>query len=112
MLYFSRLKAAAIIGACLLGVLFCIPNLMRAPNGWLPWRQIHLGLDLRGGSYLLMQVDMGAVAKEKLGSTVDQVRQDFRAPGIGYTRLAADQAANRVEITLLDPNQRDAAIKA
>jgi preprotein translocase subunit SecD len=112
MLYFSRLKAAAIIGACLLGVLFCIPNLIRAPNGWLPWRQIHLGLDLRGGSYLLMQVDMAAVAKEKLGSTVDQVRQDFRAPGIGYTRLAADQAANRVEITLLDPNQRDAAIKA
>ena len=54
MLYFSQLKAAAIIGACLLGVLFCIPNLMRAPNGWLPWRQIHLGLDLRGGSYLLI----------------------------------------------------------
>ncbi len=55
MLYFSRLKAAAILGACLLGVLLCLPNLWAAPNSWLPWRQIHLGLDLRGGSYLLMQ---------------------------------------------------------
>ena len=112
MLYFSRLKAAAILGACLLGVLLCLPNFWPAPNGWMPWRQIHLGLDLRGGSYLLMQVDMAAVAKEKLGSTVDQVRQDFRRTGIGYTRLAADQAGNRVLIQLLDPGQRAAAIAA
>jgi preprotein translocase subunit SecD len=112
MLYFSRLKAAAILGACLLGVLLCLPNFWPAPNSWMPWRQIHLGLDLRGGSYLLMQVDMAAVAKEKLASTVDQVRQDFRRTNIGYTRLAADQGGNRVLIQLLDPNQRAAAISA
>jgi preprotein translocase subunit SecD len=112
MLYFSRLKAASVIGACLLGLLLCLPNFWAPPNDWLPWRQIRLGLDLRGGSYLLMQVDMGAVAKEKLSSTVDQVRQDFRKAGIGYTRLASDTATNEVQIDLLDPSQRAAAIAA
>ena len=100
------------IGACLLGLLLCLPNFWAPPNDWLPWRQIRLGLDLRGGSYLLMQVDMGAVAREKLSSTVDQVRQDFRKAGIGYTRLASDTATNEVQIDLLDPSQRSAAIAA
>ena len=112
MLYFSRLKAASVVGACLLGLLLCLPNFWAAPNAWMPWRQIRLGLDLRGGSYLLMQVDMGAVAKEKLGSTVDAVRQDFRKTSIGYTRLVADTGANEVRIDLLDATQRQAAIAA
>ena len=112
MLYFSRLKAAAVIGACLIGILLCLPNFWPAPKNGMPWPQIHLGLDLRGGSFLLMQVDMDAVAKEKLGSTVDQVRQDFRKANVGYTRLASDVAANQVQIELLDPTQRQAAIAA
>ena len=58
MLYFSPLKTALIWGAVALGVLFSIPNLMPAPASWVPWRTIRLGLDLKGGSYLLMQVDM------------------------------------------------------
>ena len=33
---------------------------VRRRRRWLPWRTIHLGLDLRGGSYLLMEVDMSA----------------------------------------------------
>jgi preprotein translocase subunit SecD len=58
MMYFSRLKTWLILGTCVLGVLLSLPNLFAAPAAWLPWRTIHLGLDLRGGSYLLMQVDM------------------------------------------------------
>jgi preprotein translocase subunit SecD len=112
MLYFSRLKAAIVIGACLLGLLLCVPNFIAAPLKGLPWPQIHLGLDLRGGSFLLMQVDMNAVAKEKLGSTLDEVRQDFRKASIGYTRLASDATTNQVQIQLLDANQRAAAITA
>lgn len=110
MLYFSRLKAATVIGACLIGLLLCLPNFMAAPFKGMPWQQIRLGLDLRGGSFLLMQVDMAAVAKEKLGSTLDEVRQDFRKANIGYTRLATDTATNEVRITLLDATQRQAAI--
>ena len=66
MMFFSRMKTALVLGACLLGFLLCIPNLVAAPASWLPWRTVHLGLDLRGGSYLLLEVDMKAVVKERL----------------------------------------------
>ena len=71
----SSIRAAAILGVCLLGLLVSLPNLFRAPAAWLPWRTVHLGLDLKGGSYLLMEVDMKAVVKERLDSLVDAVRQ-------------------------------------
>ena len=81
MMYFTPLKTAVILGLCLLGAILCIPNLFPAPAPWLPWRQVHLGLDLRGGSYLLLEVDMKAVVKERLDSMVDAVRQALR-PGV------------------------------
>src|SRR5436305_14920921 len=78
MMYFSKLKTALIIGVCVLGVLFCLPNFMAAPSPYMPWRTVHLGLDLRGGSYLLLEVDMAAVAKERLDSLADAARTALR----------------------------------
>jgi protein-export membrane protein SecD len=112
MMYFSRLKQALVIGVCLLGVLFCLPNLMPAPATWLPWRQVHLGLDLRGGSYLLMEVDMGAVARERLDSLADSARQALLKLNIGYQNLAAQAAQQRVSLRLRDPAQVPAALAA
>ena len=89
MMYFTPLKTAVILGLCLLGAILCIPNLFPAPAPWLPWRQVHLGLDLRGGSYLLLEVDMKAVVKERLDSMVDGVRQALRPGAIFYQTLEA-----------------------
>ena len=80
MMYFSRMKTTLILGACLLGMLLGVPNLFPAPAAWMPWRTVHLGLDLRGGSYLLLEVDMKAVLKERLDSLADGVRQALRGP--------------------------------
>jgi preprotein translocase subunit SecD len=79
MMYFTPLKTAVILGLCLLGAILCIPNLFPAPASWLPWRTVHLGLDLRGGSYLLLEVDMKAVVKERLNSIVDAMRRSRRS---------------------------------
>ena len=89
MMYFSRLKTTLILGVCVLGALLCIPNLIPAPASWLPWRTVHLGLDLRGGSYLLLEVDMKAVIKERLEALADAVRQALRPGNIFYQSLAA-----------------------
>ena len=114
MLYFGRLKTALILGACLLGALLCLPNLFPAPAPWMPWRQVHLGLDLRGGSYLLMQVDMDAVVKERLDGMLDSARQALRgaSPPIAYQTLAVDPAAERVAVRLRDAAQVPAALVA
>ena len=113
MLYFSRLKTTLILAICLLGAVFCVPNLTAAPAAWLPWRTVHLGLDLQGGSYLMMQVDMKAVVKERLNGLVDGVRQALRQSKSGspifYRELMADAAHDRVVLRLRDPAQLGAA---
>jgi protein-export membrane protein SecD len=91
MMYFSRARTALILGICALGVLLCLPNLFAPPASWLPWHRVNLGLDLRGGSYLLMQVDMDTVVRERLESLADEARQALiHAPGgtIGYRNIA------------------------
>ena len=112
MMYFSRLKAWFVLGVCLLGVLLCIPNVVSSPAPWLPWRTVHLGLDLRGGSYLLMQVDMQAVEKQRLEGLVDTVRQALRPGAIFYRSLGTDLPGNAVRLVLRDPKRLDDALAA
>ncbi|APH54747.1 Protein translocase subunit secD [Granulibacter bethesdensis] len=112
MLYFSRLKTTTIYIVCLLGMLLCLPNLMARPAAWLPWRTVHLGLDLRGGSYLLMQIDMKAVVRERLESLSDTARQAMRNAHIFYTGLKAEPDANRIVLSPRDPAQLNAAVAA
>ena len=111
-MYFSRLKAAAILGVCLLGLLVSLPNVLPAPAAWMPWRTVHLGLDLKGGSYLLMEVDMKAVIKERLDGLVDAVRQALRPGAIFYQTLDAQPDQNRVVLRLRDQSKADAAVAA
>ncbi|MGI4802050.1 MAG: protein translocase subunit SecD [Janthinobacterium lividum] len=109
MIYFSKLKTALIAGVCVLGVLLCIPNFLRAPASWLPWRTVHLGLDLRGGSYLLLEVDMAAVTKERLDSLADTTRTALRNK-VQFQPPQIQAAQNRVLLRLRDPAQTDNAV--
>jgi protein-export membrane protein SecD len=110
MMYFSKLKTALIFGVCVLGVLFCLPNFMPAPAPWLPWRQVHLGLDLRGGSYLLLEVDMAAVGKERLDNLADAVRTALRNK-VQFQPPQVQAAQNRVLVRVRDPAQTDEAVR-
>ena len=70
MLYFTRWKALGIILIALVVCLFAVPNFFpeATVKGWPLWaqRRLVLGLDLQGGSYLLLEVDSNYVKKEKL----------------------------------------------
>jgi protein-export membrane protein SecD len=112
MMYFGRGKTLSILAVCLLGALLCLPNLIAAPAAWLPWHQIHLGLDLRGGSYLLMQVDMSAVEHERLDALADDARGALLKQHLYYQNLAAEPSNNRVFLHVRNPAQQDAAIAA
>ncbi len=112
MLYFSRAKTFVILGVCVLAALLCIPNGGRAPNAWLPWRTVRLGLDLQGGSYLLMQVDMNAVVKERLAGLTDTAREQLRKAGIFYRAVESQPDLRRVLVHVRDPAQTQAAVAA
>jgi preprotein translocase subunit SecD len=91
MLYFSRWKALAIILTALVVCLCAVPNFFPEAKvkTWPVWAQRHLvlGLDLQGGSYLLLEVDSNYVKKEKLDQVRDDVRRVLREAKIGYTGL-------------------------
>jgi preprotein translocase subunit SecD len=103
MLYFTRWKALAIILTALVVCLCAVPNFFPEAQvkTWPVWAQRHivLGLDLQGGSYLLLEVDSNYVKKEKLDQIRDDVRRTLRDAKIGYTGLVVRNDAVEVRIS-------------
>src|SRR4029079_9677372 len=102
MLYFTRWRALAIVLTALVVCLFAVPNFFpdKVVDSWPKWAQRHvvLGLDLQGGSHILLGVDTGAVRREKLEQLRDDVRRVLRDARIGYTGLQV--RGNVVEVRL------------
>src|SRR6266404_1993524 len=113
MLYFTRWKALAIILTALVICLCAVPNFFpqERVKTWPLWAQRHivLGLDLQGGSYLLLEVDSNYVKKEKLDQVRDEVRRVLRDAKIGYTGLSA--RADAVEVRVKDSDLQAALPK-
>jgi preprotein translocase subunit SecD len=94
MLHFPRWQVITILVICALGVLTALPNLFTPTTleklpSWLPRKQVALGLDLQGGSHLLLEVDIAAAMAERMNGVVDSVRTKLRDARIGYTGLNA-----------------------
>jgi preprotein translocase subunit SecD len=103
MLFFSRWKAAAILLTVLAVCLCAVPNFFpeSTVRTWPAWAQRHvvLGLDLQGGSHLLLEVDSGAVRKEQLQSLDDDVLRVLRQARIPFTGRAVVGNSVQVHIT-------------
>src|SRR5580698_8531766 len=95
-----------------LGVLIALPN---ALPGWvisrmppfLPTGTVALGLDLQGGSYLLLEVEFDQVEKDRLESMMGDIRAAFRKARIGYTNLETNGDAVSLRVT--EPGRYDEA---
>jgi len=102
MLYFTRWKAAAIILTALVVCLCAVPNFLPTATveAWPKWAQRHLvlGLDLQGGSHILLEVDTKTVRKDMLETLRDDVRRVLRDARIGYTGLVV--RGNGVEVRI------------
>jgi preprotein translocase subunit SecD len=102
MLYFTRWKALGIILIALVVCLCAVPNFFpeSTVKGWPLWaqRRLVLGLDLQGGSYLLLELDSNYIRKEKLDQIRDDVRRTLREAKIGYTGLVSRPDAVEVHV--------------
>ena len=103
MLFFTRWRAAAILITALVVCLFAVPNFFpeSTVRKWPTWAQRHivLGLDLQGGSHLLLEVDSNAVRKERLQGLADDVLRELRAARIPFTGRAIHGNSVEVRIT-------------
>lgn len=137
MLHFAGWKKALVLGLCLLGLLFALPNVFFSmtdsasqargqiaqleENGdavpdalraqaaqwpsFLPGSPLNLGLDLRGGAHLLVEVETGAVETRHLVSLWPEARRALREQRdtVGPFRQVSG-VTDALEIRLLEPS--------
>ena len=90
MMHVTRWQRIIVFSLLFLGFLFILPNFLpenvRASiPRWLPNSVINLGLDLQGGSYLLLEVDMPGVVTERLETMRTDIRAQLRRERINFT---------------------------
>lgn len=93
----------------LIGIIIALPNFftqkqLDALPSWLPKRQVTLGLDLRGGSYLVLEVDAAALKKDRLRTLLDDARSKLRADRIQPQSIRV--VGDAVVVTIPDADQR------
>ena len=86
MLYFSKLKIFFILIISLFLILIASSNLFKFDNSFLK-RNINLGLDLQGGSYLLLEIDNKPVIEQKLQNLTITIRDFFKKKNIRLKNL-------------------------
>ena len=105
MLHFPQWKLIVVFGVVLAGLIFALPNVfpratMETMPGWLPHKQVSLGLDLQGGAHLLYQLDENEMIEDWLGKLRDDVRETLRKDRIPYTDLTQNLAARTVSVKI------------
>jgi len=96
-----------------IGILVALPNVLsqsaldRLPS-WLPHDRVSLGLDLRGGSHLVLEVDRADLVNERLQNLLQDSRRVLRDNGIDVAGVR--RSGDAITVTLRDPSQRGAAV--
>jgi len=116
MLDFPRWKIWGITLISLIAVLLAVPSLVPPSQvahwpSFIPSARINLGLDLAGGSQLLLEADTGDVAKHRLETMEETIRVGMRRMSppieIGETSIAG----GRLTFMVRDPARLDAAVE-
>jgi preprotein translocase subunit SecD len=114
MLHISKWKATAILLTAFICCLLAVPNFFpeKTVQRWPLWAQRHivLGLDLQGGSHILLQVDANDVRRQKLLALQDDVRKLLREARVGLTRAPVIRG-NSVEVIVRDGDVAQALTK-
>lgn len=112
MISFSRRTIWTSILICIVAVFIALPNVLPkewrdALPDWLPKNTLSLGLDLQGGSHLLLEADLNAVFKERLESTREDARRLLREANIRHSITV--QGTDTLVVKLNDANDLAAA---
>jgi len=99
MLYFSKLRIISISLICLFFIFITSSNFL-GPNNNFFNKKINLGLDLQGGSYLLLEVDNSPVIEQKLQNTSSLIKSYFKDKGIRISNLSLTN--NKIRFSVND----------
>ena len=86
MLYFSKLRIVSILLISLFFIILASSNLFKFKSSLLD-KKINLGLDLQGGSYLLLEIDNTPVIEQKLQNLTTTLKNYFKDKNIKIKNL-------------------------
>ena len=105
MLYFSRFKVFSIFLIFIFGVYFFIPNFLSLNNNFFfTDKKVNLGLDLQGGSYILLEIDSKPLIDQKIQAKSLDLRRELRKKNINYNNFIV--GINSLSFNF-NPNQRN-----
>ncbi|MBW9053382.1 protein translocase subunit SecDF [Rhizobium mesosinicum] len=110
--HFSRLKTLLIWLVAIAAIVVAAPNLLSQAQlsslpSWIRQDRATLGLDLQGGSRIVLRLERSDIIRDRLEATVASVRDKLRGAGIRYTGLAG--TAQTVTVKVTDMAQLQAA---
>ena len=100
MLQFSKLKIFTIISFVIFGFIFFLPNVFKSEVSFLPKKKVVLGLDLQGGSYLLLEVNSKPLFKDKLETKSFELKKKLRSERINYNNFIIKNSTISFEFNL------------
>jgi preprotein translocase subunit SecD len=89
-LRFKLLFIIAVILVCLYGVIGIPRNKSELVANW--QKNIHLGLDLRGGTYLVVQVQQQDAFNAQAGADADRLKEEARKSNIQFADIEVEEA--------------------
>jgi preprotein translocase subunit SecD len=102
MLYFSKWKLFSIVIICVVAMIVAAPNFLsdKFLYPWLPSQKLSLGLDLRGGSHLLLEMDFPSYIAEQYEITKDNFKKTLRQKKVNFQNLKVRD--NKLFITAIN----------
>ena len=107
MLYFSKLRIFFVTLISLLFILITISNFLKTENEFFD-KKINLGLDLQGGSYLLLEIDNSPVIEQKIQNLSVTIRNFFKEKNI---RIKNIKLSNQTLTFSVDEEFRDKVLE-
>lgn len=94
MLHIPKWKIFFSVAVCLFAIITIIPNF----KGGSGKNKINLGLDLRGGAYLLLEIDHKTYFQEKIEILKNEIRTQLRSSQINYMNMRIDEGKIKLSI--------------
>lgn len=98
----SKWKLITSILFTVIAFIYVLPNFTEDSSKWLPGDKVNLGLDLRGGSHLLLSVDFDSYMDDISQSVAEGIKKYMRDEKIGYRNLKISR--NKIQFDLRSPD--------
>ncbi|HAU28833.1 MAG TPA: protein translocase subunit SecD [Rhodospirillaceae bacterium] len=121
---YPKWKIILVLCVCAWGVIYTLPNFFPAETvanfaqahklpSWMPLYRTNLGLDLQGGSHLLLQVDVKAAVNESLSSLLDGesgIRKQLEKEGVDATDITVEDGSIKLHVADFESREKAARI--